>query len=468
MKNVYTIVNGILKTSEIEFKLSFALIFLKDGIYTIDAFVAEPNFYNTNIHSHEYTLIGITEKGYDIEVFSLSCTMYKSHSNKISLKCNGHIRLIDKRNNKFDENAQVKTQSDNIYMIEIEGLKMHFADHTTHEKHRLDGQVQDELLNVEFDHTSCGLIVNDPSKIRGGNYFNLFFIKSQLNNNIILDFRKGEAGNKLSLSNYKIIKNDLICFLSFVNGGKILVRRELCGSFFTERRGGEFDSQDVVLYSKPEMSESFCSDYVPINYHHSYSSEIFDQLFIRCFDKYYQLNKTLDFNSLVFSLNNSYATKGLKERYFILITAFERICNNYAKQNNISSELVDQEYFHNEIKPRLLKIISDCEIDIRKNNPIAMEVFTSRLRNLNQRVDTVQKLYEFIDYCKIPINDNVRKLIDVERHKAVHEGVIGESDVEMVQNYWKLDHILRDAILNLIGYRSHRSRKFDYDKTSNL
>jgi hypothetical protein len=57
--------------------------------------------------------------------------------------------------------------------------------HTQIEKYRANGKV-DELLNFDFDHTACAMVVNIEEG--EGNYFNIIFTKNQGNDNIIIDF----------------------------------------------------------------------------------------------------------------------------------------------------------------------------------------------------------------------------------------------------------------------------------------
>jgi hypothetical protein len=85
------------------------------------------------------------------------------------------------------------------------------------------------------------------------------------------------------------------------------------------------------------------------------------------------------------------------------------------------------------------------------------------ISNLNiNHTSTNKLLTNFLEYAKIPINKNIKNLIKSERNLAVHEGIVGKSHEEMFQNYLKLDHMLRDCILNLIEYFSHRHRRYMY------
>jgi hypothetical protein len=184
------------------------------------------------------------------------------------------------------------------------------------------------------------------------------------------------------------------------------------------------------------------------------------------FDKFYQINKKLDFSRLIFSLNATNDV-GLDERFFILITALERISKNYTNNNNDeSTHLIDDDFFRGTLKPELINQIKKYKNDISRFNKEAWSIINSKIGNLNRRhnSDTSQKLYEFLNYANINISNSVVNLIENERNLAVHEGIIGKDDTARIKNYWKLDHVLRDIILNLIEYKGIRKRKFEYEK----
>ena len=459
MKNVYIIQSGKILLRERSTDISFALVHLERGVYSVETFFLDPDFYDKNGSNDSLKLIGKTEKGIDIEIDGLSYTLYETANRKATFTSNQWIRLLDNRKSTFDKDEPSEDgNGDHIFFVEIEGLKMHFSDHTEFKKIR---SINDEhsLLDIEFDHTSCAMQINDPRII--GNTYHLLFYKSPESSNIILDFRFCEGYSRLTLKSWQIIKHDFIMFLSFINGGRLFVRKELCGKFYSETSWRIIDAQDTFVYSREELPMQRNSDYIPINDHHSYSGQIFNQVFLHCFDKYYHLNKVLDLNDLVFSLNNARTTHGLKERYYVMITAFEMVCNNFSKSEKPDSRLIDEALFNGTIRPALLSVINEMKDQL---NPKAIEVFRSRLSNLNLKGDTSEKMLSFLEYSRIPLNKNVRQFVDVERHKAVHEGSIGNTTEEMVQNYWKLDHILRDCILNLVGYSSYRRKVFHYDK----
>jgi hypothetical protein len=464
MKLAYTITSGYIKCKEDVCEIPFALVFLDNGIYRIETFIKNKDFFERHKGGLYFTLIGKTEKDYDIEIYGLDCTRYNYANRKAELICRDHIKLSNNKKESCDKPQKEKPFGDLIWFVEIEGMKTRFGDHTHIEKFRNSGKVN-EFLNFEFDHTSCMMIINNPN-FRGNSY-HLIFTKYPQNDNIIIDFTHHEGYNRLYFNNYLQIRTELIYFLSFVNGGLVFIRRELTGNFYQDNAN---DAQIVYHYSRKQLSDYICDDYVPINEHHSYTQPIFSDLFLNCFDKYYHLNKDLNLNALVFSINNSSQTSGLEERYFILITALEKICGNYSKINNKDRQsLIDKNKFNTVIKPNLYKTLELFKNEIQAANPSAYNILKSKLGGLNKSNDDIsQRLYEFFDYAKIPINDAVKKLIEVERNSAVHEGIIGQTEKERIENYWKLDHILRDCILNLICYKSYRKRKVQYFSKSEM
>jgi hypothetical protein len=462
MKHVYTIISGYVEVDNKQCNIPFALIFENEGVLFIESFLEKSDFYDSIKGSNYYRLIGITEKGYDIECEGLLCTQYQSKNQKIKFICDKFIKLINNQDNKSKVKNSIPVETP-IYFAEIEGLKMHFADHTDTKQYRNSGKVEN-LLNFEFDHTTCSFFLfNHTDGI--GNHHKIVFYKNPENENLLIDFRRTD-GCKLTYGKYLLIRNDLLQFLSFINGAQVRLRKELLGKSLTIKSANKgFDAQTVCIYSfKREMNFN-CNDYLPIDDHHSHTKEIFCKAFFNGFNKFYDLNKKFDFNRLIFSLNATNDV-GLDERFFILITALERLSKNYANNNpDDSKDLIDGNFFKNTLKPELINQINKYETDI-KNSKGAWDIFKSKIGGLNRRnnSETSQKLYELLNFANIIISDSVVNLVEKERNLVVHEGIIGQDDTEKIKNYWKLDHVLRDIILNLIEYKGIRNRKFEYDK----
>jgi hypothetical protein len=462
MKIIYTILNGKIECEEHSSDIDFGLVFEQDGVINIETYITDKSFFEkTEKSNNYYKIIGITEKGYDIICSHLFCNSYSYENCKGKFTCNSKITVIDnKEPEKYKEDDQPLDKS--IFFAELEGLNTKFANHTSIQKHRGTQKI-DIFPGFTFDHTNISFMFNHPDII--GNYYSVVLIENPENNNIIIDFRNKEGYCRFSNFIYETMRNELLSFLSFINGASVRLRKELKGYYYSDKGNNIFDSQEVILYSFKQEKENNQNDYFPINDHHSYSSEIFSKMFLQGFDKFYQLNKLLDFQSLIFSLNNT-NTNGLNERYYILITALERVCKNYTENSSNSKHLIDENIYQTMIKPRFKEFFNTLKKEVVIKDKSAWKIYSSKLGDLNRRnnKDTKQKIYSFLEYSNINLNKSVINLIEIERNDAVHEGIIGRNDEEEINNYLKLDHILRDCIANLIEYNGIRKRKFDYTK----
>lgn len=164
------------------------------------------------------------------------------------------------------------------------------------------------------------------------------------------------------------------------------------------------------------------------------------------------------------SLNSAFTTSGIHQAYSILINALEKLCTNYQISNgDFNENLIDSNVWEDSIKPALIKVLEAKKPEINSTNINAFKIFKSKLGDLNRRKNsTVQKMYDLLKFGFIPINQNVENLVTNERHSAVHNGEFGEDYTEMIINFQKLDHILRDIILNIIDYRSYRKSIHEY------
>lgn len=450
----YTLIEGTLNGENKSCKLPFALVFEENGVYSLETFLEE-SFFEKEDFSERFGLFGITEKGFEIEITDLTFRHFNYQNRKAKFVCRNYLKLTEKKN--LLQKEQDDKKEDSILFIEIEGLNTKFGNHTDIKKYRQYGEVDE--FNVDFDHTSCALYI----QIEGfeENYFHIVFSKSQSNDNILIDFTRTEGYGLLTFEHYKILKKRFIGFLSLLNGGDIHVRRELTGKFY---RFDGLESHIVYNYSFVKTELKNTSNYVPINEHHSYSSQIFQKAFRDCFNSFYHHDVELKLTSVVASLNAAYSTTGIHQAYSILINALEKLCSNHQLSiNEFQEHLIDNKIWIDTIKSRLFEELDKSKSLINSSNKRAYDIFKSKIGGLNRRENsTVQKMFDLFDFGCIPINSNVRNLVQEERHTAVHNGEFGKNSTEMYLNYQKLDHILRDIILNIIDYRSYRKPIAEY------
>ncbi|SDY14239.1 hypothetical protein SAMN05444411_1371 [Lutibacter oricola] len=449
----YTIIEGTLNGEMKQCEIPFALVFEENGIYFLETFLPV-DFFEKNDFSKKYNLTGKTEKGYKIEIKDLTYSLYQGKNRKAKFVCRNYLKLT-KENNISKE--LIGDREDSILFIEIEGFNTKFSDYTDVKKIRQYGEVDD--FDINFDHTSCSMY----AQIDGfrENYFHLVFSKSVSNDLISIDFTKNSGQGILTFKHYQKLKKQFIGFLSLINGGDVYVRRELTGK--TYKVDGS-DSQIVYIYSFFKKNTSNTSHYIPINDNHSYSSSIFQNAFLECFNNFYHSDIKLDLVSIISSLNASFTTSGIQQSYSILINALEKLCSNYQKSNeNLIENYIPNELWENTIKDNLIKVLKAYKPQINSNDKNNFSIFNSKIGDLNRRKNsTVEKMYELFKFGCIPINENVNNLINKERHTAVHNGEFGKNSTEEYINYLKLDHILRDLILNIIDYRSYRKHTYEY------
>ena len=450
----YTITEGTIIGDNKSCEITFALVSEDDGVYFVETFLNE-EFYEDTYFSKKFSLIGQTEKGYQIEIEDLTFTLFKHHNHKAKFVCRNFVKLIEIERNSQDEDS--KENEDNIHFVEIEGFKTKFANHTEIKKYRQYGKVDE--LNMNFDYTSCSLYIQIENYEE--NYFHLVFSQSKKDDTILIDFTKNEGYGNLTYKHFQLFKKQFLAFLSFLNGANVSIKRELIGNFYAIDGS---DSHIVYNYSFTKKSNPYTSDYIPINDHHSYSSSIFQTAFIYSFNEFYHNDLKLDLVSTVSSLNSAFATPGINQSYPILINALEKLSTNYQMLcESFNENLIDNKVWEESVKPNLIKVLETYKSDINSTNIDAFKIFKSKLGDLNRRKNsTVQKMYDLLNFGCIPINQNVENLITNERHSAVHKGEFGKNFTEMFINYQKLDHILRDIILNIIDYRSYRRHIHEY------
>jgi hypothetical protein len=454
LNHVYTILEGHLIGKEKKCKLSFALVFEENGVYFLETFL-EDNFFEDGDFSKWFNLEGITEKSYLIEIKDLTFTLFEHKNNKARFVCRNYIKLTEQDRNP-PENENEREQS--IFYLELDGFKTEFSDYTDVKKYRRYGEIN-EFNGVDFDHTSCSMCLQMDGYEQ--NYFHLIFLKANDSGNIQIDFTKNGGYGRLTYNHYLAFRSQLIGFLSLLNGGQVKIKKELTGDFY--QTDGS-DAHIVYIYSFNKTENSNLSSYIPINEHHSYSSQIFQEAFFKCFNLYYHNDKKLDLTSIVSSINSAFTTSGIQQAYSILINAIEKLSSNYQKTiSEFDENLIDNNIWEETIKPSLVEILDSNKSKINSTNKNAYGIFKSKIGDINRRKNsTVQKMYDLLEFGCIPRNKNIENLVNKERHDAVHNGIFGENPTERYINFQKLDHVLRDVILNIIDYRKLRNTIYEY------
>jgi len=459
MKEIYRIKNGNITSGEFSIPFYFGLVFDNNGVYHFDFYISEDiNLDNENGYKHlfqsgYFNLSATTEDNNSLIGEDLSARSVYYSQCKIQMTCVGSITYTQ-----LDRNldGSIKDPQDpkrqTLFYLELEGLKMEFSDLTQITKER-NGEKINDFNDWDRDHSNVMMPYHHSTN--GGN-FKLTFFKKDDSKNIIVAFPNYKNHNPeiVYYDAYEEFRKDFIYFLSFLNGAEIEVRKEYIGGFYNI---GKINSQTVISYSFKLLNNESHSRYVPLNDPFSRGGNILNYSFIHCFNNYIQWNKTLDFNSIVFYLNGAWQSQRLNEKFFILIIAFERIAQKYIESLDEPESFIIPDSDYQEIKKDLEKVAENHAsiLGTKKN------ILIGRIGELHKSKSTKNKFFKLLEFAKIEVTPDLKNLIDNVRHKSVHKGEIGDGD-EGVKNYLLLDQLLRDIILNIIGY--DRGRKSSFPK----
>jgi hypothetical protein len=460
MKEVYRIKKGNIICQNLEIPFYFGLIFEDDGLFLVDLYISESYDLESlilnkenDLYSYYSTLSAQTEENNLIEVTTLTARSVSPHESKIQMKSYGflkHTKIQYKPNGEQDD---LKGEEDFLFYLEIEGLKMEFSDLTQTIKARGGVEIKD-FDNYKRDHTDALLLYqnyNGP-----GSQFLFTFFKNEENENIIISVSDDIKGYSiLTYDKFMEFKTEFVYLLSFLNGAEIAIKKECIGRFYSINK---INSEKVIIYSFNTIKNNRHNDYIPLNNPFHRSDNILNCVFIKCFNKYIEENKKLDLNSIIFYLNGAEQTRSLEEAFFIQIIAFERLAKKYIDTLNEEnySFLTEEEFAP--IKTELIAIFKNY-IPLYGDK---LNRLRSRIGELNliKNTSTEYKFLKLLEYANIPINPNIQNIINVVRHESIHQGEIGVGE-NAYKNKMVLDQLIRDIILNIIGYERKRISRIE-------
>ena len=456
----YTIAKGRLHCTDETTEISFALIAEDDGLYRVEAFLIDENFFKWG-EAEEipvFWMTGTTEKGYDLEITDLFLSRYTPHhSKKIEFISHGHVKLTKQEEPEPDPPPHTETGRPRIWYVELEGLRIKHADHTRlhqarHTPHRNHFQAP------RFDHTACAMMLNQfPDN---GNAFSFSIIGGLAESPALLDFTH-TTNSTLYWDNYVQVRNNLVHFLSLLNGGKMAIRREYTGDSYRPSES-QMWSQVMYVHSFRRRVNPAASDFLPINDHHSHTRRVFQRAMFNCFDEYCKLEEEFDLNNVVDALHESIAASGIEERFYILVTLFEKLSSRLAKRTTSPQPLLDQALF-NKLREEIAAVTAAYKSNMCSSNPSAFEILMSRVGNLNKEKRSSQEnMHALLGYARIPFSKEVKAFLDTERHASVHEGTVGKDEESSYWIYLKLDNMIRDILLNIVNYEGMRRRRIEY------
>jgi hypothetical protein len=450
MREVYRLKKGTLESTDIKLPIDFGLVYEDDGTFIVDVYINESfnlsEFSKRRYDEQDTTSFNChckTDKNNKIEITTLHFTMTVPYESKISMICYGsitHTELTD-----FPTTPDELTEEPHkLHYLELEGLKMTFTDVTEQIRARGGEKISDGK-DLKRDHTRA-LLVADRFP------YNQVFYKDSNSDNIIVEF-PNNSNNTLLYKTFIELKRDYVSALSFLNGAEVKVRAEFTGYYYSV---GKIDSQISITYSFKRIVNGRHNDYIPLRSHLNIGQNILNRFFIFSFDKYREWNKALDLNSIVFYLSNAEQSKGIEDRFFIQIIAFERLAAKYVDTLNEKEAFASDPEKFETVKGLILDVIERHKGIFGKH----INSIKGRIGDLNivRRKRTEEKFLSIIEDAKIDLTPDLENLVRVVRHNAIHKGEIGQAD-DIVKNCILLDQLLRDIILNLVEYERGNEKK---------
>jgi len=448
---------GTLKWKEKVFPVDFALINEKKGAFTVELYYEPDNeLYNffepfkwDDYINEYYELEGKSTKNDKIIVSGLRLTNIQYDPINIAkFNCQGNVRLIKK-----DDKINRIEKENQLFYIVLEGMDMVFHEVSQKKVVRL-GQNENILPEVSRDHNFYILQwTNDVTN----NWFTLklIFEKSEKPNTTIvkIDYITKPPFLLLETEYFKI-KQRLVEFLCFYNGGYVVVRGEYLGGF---RQINKVSAQTTVTYSFLEFEHYDLSNYLPVrdsfNGNGSGIHTYFD-----CFQQYLDKYEMYDLGSIIQILNGVNDSGSIEQRFYTLIITLEKIAHKvYLVHGGLETEIIPGDIYSS-IGTELLNVLEKYKQTI--SNKKGYSELKSKLGEINtkKRGETTNKFMKLFEVAKIELTTEIHCLITGTRNSSVHKGEIGEGDEPYV-NYKELDKLVRDIVLNLMGYKGYRKPK---------
>jgi len=374
MKLEYRIVEGTLKNliNKTEVAIQFAISELKNGLFYFDIYIMEEsfrdNYYkNENLLNSEHSIVGKTDNQEDIRISNLFLTGLTSEENsKIRYVCEGYLEITTP--SEYKDIGRIKSVK-TIRFVEVEGLNLFLADHTTKDYFRR-GQRMKKFSNFDFDHYSAYLMCNTINQ--GANHFGITIFKNTNNDNHLIKFEFKHKEASLTIDSYNQIKDDFMSLLSFANNGIVKVRRELFGKFSSEDQNSFINSSKYKIYSFRELTKPVNNPYLPIHKKVHGSKKILKLLLKNCLDSFILENRKLNLSNAIQNLINAESV-AIEERYYILITLLEKLASKLHKSR-----------IDHPVLPEGREVISSIIFDdIKKDLAEVMTKYKDRIPNLD-------------------------------------------------------------------------------------
>jgi len=443
MNELFKVKKGNLSYKDKVENIHFGIIYKEvDGLIILEAFLNSDEFYKKFKADKEefkpfFTFKGVSTELDEIEIPKLRFWKYEFEKSIIHLIINNYLI-------KYREDEKIKNVTEHsVHRMELEGFNHEFYDITEFQTY--DGN--NKHNSWTRDHTKALLHINPGDIVP--NAYNLLFHNLPGSDNIVLSITKNF---KLKYKDYLQLKETLVDFLSFLNGGTVTIRKEYTGSmYYTDQLGSSIE----ISYSFKKLSINGHSDYFPIRVGR-FQGNWLGQAFVRCFSKFYDLSKMIDWSSIVYSLNSANNLPNYVERFYLLITLFEKLAKQYSNILEPKEKLIISTEDFDIIKEKLEEIISQNKNILCGKS----EIFKNRINQLNisKKGSVESRLINLLNGANVSLSKEIEEIIYIDRNNSVHEGKVGDDFIDGLEKYYLLDKTIRDIILNLIGYEGLRKK----------
>lgn len=446
MKNlppIFKLKKGSLNHEELSIPFSYGIVYENEGEYSFELFLDEEYPLHDIFDSNSYimtngalTLNSKTDTGEVLIATGAAVSSLEYSFSKVHLDCLDKI-TIEKPIQDFEREALRSDKASSIHYLKLEGLKMHFSNHTQVTAYRNHEKIDNvKLGRYNWDHSICHLTV-------GNCYYETLWRKDD-DDEIVVEFLSPRAQyQSMPFSKYLEIKADLISVLSYLNGAPVHVRAEYTGSYLSYPK---LDSQLKHIYSFKKEESLQHSRFIPLNDSWFKHANIMSRVLMYDFNRYRYWNQKLDLNSIIYFLGNAEQVKSVPERVFAQMILFERLSDSYATLTATPNELLVDESIFSEMITEFDAILAKNKKRIGNKG---YEIMKGRIHNLNEgkRQRTDVKLLALVEGVGIEITEDISSVLMIDRHTIIHKGDIGSG-----KSFNILDNLLRQIITNLIKY----------------
>lgn len=345
-----------------------------------------------------------------------------------------------------DENSKMKDFG--LSSLIIEGIEVLFTNTSEIKRERfMFGENDSRILTFKLDNTELNFEFFNKKRYFN---FNIGLIDIEDSPNSLLVKFYGDK--RLPYRIYHRFKKSINYFISYLAGNNVIIREENFTIKHQEYITKRYSNENLLNINK--------NQFLPVFDVHFRHDRIL-QNYLNSLPNYLLVDKHLDLSEIVYLVNQSKHVN-MESSFFILLIAIEKLATNLMNSDLIEIQnnyQIDDDLFQ-KLKPELLSTSGE----VFKSNGLSkkqIEVFKTKIGNLNLKNKTDNKIDVLLDFCEIKRTEEIDLLFSKLRNLAIHEGEISFSNNEAHKNYETLFILVNNLICNLIQYKGTRFLRHD-------